>query len=328
MDSPVEKVLITGITGFAGHHLLEYIKTNHIDAEIHGTIFSQGPPVISSEDKKRIFFYPCDIRDKAAITSVLNATKPHKIFHLAAQSYVHSSWENPEATLYTNIIGQSNLLEGVRSQLGSSFSPKIILACSSEEYGPGRPGNQPFDENSELRPQSPYAISKVAQDFMGYQYARSYQMNIVRLRVFNHTGPRRDAVFGVSGFCKKIAQIEKSKIPSEIIIRDLSAVRDFTDVRDVVRAYWLAAEACEAGEAYNVCSGRGFAFKEILEKLLSLSSEKNIQLVPDHGGPRPTDGGSIIGDNSKFVRATGWRPGINFLETTLPDLLNYWREKS
>lgn len=319
------RIFITGIAGFVGGHLTDLVSSSFPETEIHGTVLSAGEQGEFAGQHPRTILHPCDINGKDQIRRVLEEVKPDRIFHLAAQSYVSSSWEKPELTLHTNIIGQSNLLEAVRSLQDRSFDPVVVLACSSEEYGPVKEDGVVYKEDSPLRPQSPYAISKIAQDFMGYQYNKSYGLKVIRLRSFNHTGPRRDPVFGVSAFCKKIAEIENGVSQPEIIIRDLTAVRDFTDVRDVVRAYWEACGKCLPGEAYNVCSGRGVSFKDILDELLSLSAVKNIRLTSDPGGPRPTDGGRIIGDNSKFCLATGWRPRIDFLKQTLPQMLDYWR---
>lgn len=320
------RILITGIKGFVGSHFIDYLLKNQPEAEIYGTFL----PVVNKSqiitDERKVNYYPCDINNKIQVGKMLMAVKPQRIFHLAAQSYVSSSWENPELTLHTNVIGQSNLLEGVRHLRHNGFNPLILIVGSSEEYGPGQDQEIPFRETSELRPQSPYAISKITQDFMGWQYFKSYGLKTVRVRAFNHTGPRRDPVFGVSGFAKKIAEIEKGIRPPQLEIRDLSAVRDFTDARDMVRAYWLALEKCRLGEVYNICSGRGFSFQELLNKLLDFSRAKDIKLVKDPQGTRPTDGGKIIGDNAKFKAATGWRPEIDFLNQTLPDMLNYWRE--
>lgn len=319
------KILITGISGFVGGHFADFLLSNFPEVEIHGAVLPERAQGEFAGQYPRIILHPCDINDKDSVRRVLERIKPDRIFHLAAQSYVRSSWENPELTLHTNIIGQSNLLEASRSLKDFSFDPEIVLACSSEEYGPAKDGAV-FKEDSPLRPQSPYAISKIAQDFMGYQYHKSYGLKVIRLRSFNHTGPRRDPVFGVSAFCKKIAEIEAGTVKPEMTIRDLTAVRDFTDVRDIVRAYWEACGKCLPGEAYNVCSGRGVSFKEILDELLALSEVKNIRLISDPAGPRPTDGGRVVGDNGKFCAATGWRPKFDFLKQTLPEMLDYWRK--
>lgn len=320
------KILVTGITGFVGGHFAEYIASAHTEIELHGTALALGLPPHLEHLKGRLMLQECNISDKARVQKLIAETLPDSIIHLAAQSYVSSSWENPEQTLHTNIIGQSNLLEAVRSTLSDAYNPTILIACSSEEYGLHAPEGG-FVEDSPLEPHSPYALSKVAQDYMGYQYWRAYGMKIIRMRAFNHTGPRRDPVFGVSGFCKKIAEIEKGLRPPQLEIRDLAAVRDFTDVRDVVQAYWIALEKCAAGEVYNVCSGRGYRFNEILTTVTSLSHLQPIALVSDPKGLRPTDGGVIVGNNNKFRLATGWQPRIDFLTQTIPDLFAYWRGK-
>lgn len=322
------KVLITGIGGFVGQYLNDYIFKNHPAAEIHGTVFSNAHIDRPIFDNHNFIGHECDINSKEKVKELISLVKPDVIFHLAAQSYVGSSWENPENTLHTNIIGQSNLFEAVRQLRDVNFDPVILIACSSEEYGPAQEiGLPPFSEESELRPKSPYAISKIAQDFMGFQYFQAYSLKIVRIRAFNHTGPGRDPVFGVSNFAKKISEIEQGVIPPELQIRDLSATRDFTDVRDVVCGYWLAVAKCQPGQVYNICSSQGITFEQILNKLLSLSTVKDITLIKDPAGKRPTDGGQIIGNNSKFRSATGWQIEINFLEQTLPDMLNFWRKQ-
>ncbi len=316
--------LITGATGFAGGHMVEFLARDFPHVELHGTYFSHTPRNSHYELPRACTLHECDMNDKARLKDLIAEITPHIVIHLAAQSYVGSSWENPELTLHTNIIGQSNLFEGIRALRSDVFDPTVVIACSSEEYGLVS-HDTPLTEESPLKPQSPYALSKVAQDYMGFQYWKAYGMKIIRIRSFNHTGPRRDPVFGVSGFCKKIAEIEKGLRPPQLEVRDLRAVRDFSDVRDIVRAYWRAAEACMPGEVYNVCSGNGHSFQKILETLLSLSSVPTISLIPDPHGKRPTDGGVLVGDNSKFNRITGWSPRIDFLSVTLPDLLNYWR---
>jgi GDP-4-dehydro-6-deoxy-D-mannose reductase len=318
------KILVTGITGFVGGHFTEYIASAHPDVELHGTSLTPALPQYLEPIKGRLTLHECNIDNKGRIQELIDHIRPDALIHLAAQSYVSTSWENPETTLHTNIIGQSNLLEAVRAVQGGSYNPIILIACSSEEYGQQGP-QEGFNEESSLQPLSPYALSKIAQDYMGYQYWRAYGMKVIRLRAFNHTGPRRDPVFGVSGFCKKVAEIEKGLRPPQLEVRDLTAVRDFADVRDVVQAYWLAVEKCKPGEVYNVCSGRGYRFQDIITAIIKLSRVQPIALVPDPKGLRPTDGGIIIGNNRKFCTTTGWQPKFNFLKHTIPDILEYWR---
>lgn len=317
------KVLITGISGFAGSHLAEYILAREPEVRIYGTLHSKNTENIKSI-QSRLNLSFCDICDQSQIRKVISDALPDSIFHLAAQSYVHTSWENPQKTLFTNIIGQSNLFEAVR-EVGGSYSPAILIAGSSEEYGIFSNGDAPVGEGQSLCPNSPYGLSKVGQDLMGYQYWKAYKLRVIRMRAFNHTGPRRPNVFGISGFGHKIAQIEAGRIPPEITVRDLSAVRDFTDVRDVVRGYSLAMKHCAPGEVYNICSGKGTMIKNILDEFLQLSRVKNIKILPDPRGKRPNDGGKLIGDNSKFLQAAPWTLEYDFLKNTVPDILEYWR---
>lgn len=325
------KVLITGISGFAGSHLADFLVAQHPqawpDVKLFGSVFSLRHAENIKQLEGKFVSVLCNFDEKQEVFKLIQSTKPDIIFHLAAQSYVSSSWENPEKTLHTNIIGQSNLLEAIRALRERAYDPIIVIPGSSEEYGQVDLHTNLLNEDAPLRPLSPYALSKVAQDFMGYQYWKAYGMKIIRLRVFNHTGPRRDPVFGVSGFCKKVAEIEKGVREPKLEIRDLTAVRDFTDVRDIARAYSLAAQKCVPGDVYNVCSGQGTSFRQIIDTLLAATTANDIALVPDPKGIRPTDGGVITGDRTKFTETTGWQPEIDFLMQTIPDLLEYWRER-
>ncbi len=316
------KALITGITGFAGSHLADYIVENHPDVEVYGIIRWRSRRENIEHLEGRIKLVEGDIRDYISVKKVLEEVRPDLIFHLAAQSFVPTSWRAPQETLTTNILGQTNIFEAVR-ELG--LSPSIQIAGSSEEYGLVKEDEVPIKETNPLRPLSPYAVSKIAQDFLGYQYFMSYRMNIVRTRGFNHTGPRRGEVFVCSNFAKQIVEIEKGIRPPVIKVGNLDAVRDFTDVRDMVRGYWLAATRGEAGEVYNLCSGRGYKISEVLQNLLSLSRAK-VKVEQDPSRLRPSDVPVLIGDYSKFKERTGWEPRIPF-EKTLEDLLNYWRER-
>ena len=321
------KVLITGVAGFVGSHLAEYLTVRFPETIVHGTCRPKGSTDNIRHILDKIELHEADITDVKSTHRVVDTIRPEVIFHLAAQSYVRTSWESPEATLSTNIIGQANLLEAVRSMANENYSPTIIVVGTSEEYGYVNKDEPILKEDAPLRPLSPYAVSKIGQDFLGYQYHQTYGLNIVRLRAFNHTGPRRPTAFGDSRLAHAIAMIERGISEPVVMYRDLTAVRDFTDVRDVVRAYVLASERCTAGEVYNVCSGRGVSIQQIYDVLLACSKVRDIELVPDPSGPRPTDGGVVVGDNSKIKHAADWEPEISFPEKTLPDLLNYWREQ-
>lgn len=316
-------VLITGITGFAGSHLADYILENHPEVNVYGIVRWRSRMENVEHLRGKIKLIEGDIRDYVSIRSVIEEVKPDIIFHLAAQSFVPTSWKAPQETLSTNIIGQTNIFEAVR-ELG--LDPAIQIAGSSEEYGLVYEKEVPIKETNPLRPLSPYAVSKIAQDFLGYQYFKSYGMRIIRTRGFNHTGPRRGEVFVTSNFSKQIALIEKGKQePPVIKVGNLEAIRDFTDVRDMVRGYWFAATKGEPGDVYNICSGKGYRIREILDILLSLSKVK-VKVEVDPGRLRPSDVPVLIGDNTKFREKTGWSPQIPF-EKTVEDLLNYWRER-
>ena len=316
------KALITGITGFAGSHLAEYLLAEHPEVEIYGTYRWRSRRENIDHLGGRIELREADLRDYSSIHALLEEVRPDAIFHLAAQSYVPSSWRAPAETLSTNITGQTYLFEAVR-YLG--IDPTIQIACSSEEYGLVHADETPIKEDNPLRPLSPYAVSKVAQDFMGYQYFQSYGLKVVRTRAFNHTGPRRGDVFVTSNFAKQVASIEAGLQEPVIRVGNLDAIRDFTDVRDMVRAYWLAVEKGRPGEVYNIASGHGIHIHELLDRLIALSdAEVRIEVDPER--LRPSDVEILIGDSSKFRADTGWEPRIPF-EQTLADVLDYWRDR-
>jgi len=317
-----KKVLITGATGFVGSHLVEYILENHPDYEIHGTKRWHSQRNETAYEYPQVVYHMMELRNINNVFEVVNTIKPVKIFHLAAQSFVPTSWQAPAETLESNIIGEVNLFEAVVKTKGD---PVIQIAGSSEEYGEVLPDETPITEKNPLRPLSPYAVSKIGQDFLAYQYFKSYGLKVVRTRAFNHTGPRRGSQFVTSNFARQIALIEAGRQTPVIMVGNLDSVRDFTDVRDIVRAYWLATEKCQPGEIYNIASGKGIKIRDMLEILLNLSKVK-IETKQDPARLRPSDVGVLIGDASKFKKATGWLIEIPF-EKTLEDLLNYWREQ-
>jgi len=316
------RVLITGITGFAGSHLAEYILANHPDADIFGIVRwrSRMDNILAIRDKIKLI--EGDIKDQVSLRAALAEAKPDLIFHLAAQSFVPTSWTAPAETFAINAIGEINLFEAIRS-LGQN--PKIHVAGSSEEYGQVFSDEIPMKETNPLRPLSPYAVSKVAQDLLAFQYHKSYGLRTVRTRGFNHTGPRRGDVFVTSSFAKQIAEIEKKRRPPVVSVGNLEAKRDFSDVRDMVRAYWLALDRGVEGEVYNIGRGQAFAMKEVLDLLMSLSRAR-MEVKVDPARLRPSDVPVLLSDSSKFMGLTGWRPMIPFKQTIL-DLLNYWRER-
>ncbi len=314
-----QRILITGLTGFVGSHLAEFLlgKSSY---EVYGILRWRSKLENIAHIKRGLHLHECDLRDAAAVTEVIRAIRPSVVFHLAAQSFVHTSWRAPSETLSTNILGQVNLLEAIRLH-----APKAIIhiAGSSEEYGLVLPSELPIKETNPLRPLSPYAVSKVTQDLLGFQYFRSYHMRIIRTRSFNTTGPRRGEVFAESNFAKQIVEIDRGLKPPVIRVGNLEAKRDYTDVRDIVRAYHLAVTKGVPGEVYNICSGQTHRMYDVLHLLLRLSRVKaRIRLDPSR--IRPSDVAVLRGDNTKFTRLTGWRPTIPFTQT-LTDLLEYWR---
>ncbi len=320
-------ILITGITGFAGSHLADYLLAHHPGVQIHGTKRWRSDDRNIRHLAGRISLHDCDIKDAHNVYEVVSRVRPDQIFHLAAQSFVPTSWESPAETLSINIIGQANLLEAVRKLKTATYNPVIQIACSSEEYGLVTAEEAPIRETNPLRPLSPYAVSKVGQDYLGYQYFKSYGLLIVRTRAFNHSGPRRGDVFVDSNFAHQVAAIERGLQPPQIKVGNLTAVRDFTDVRDVVAAYWLAAQRGEPGEVYNIASGTGVSIQQVLDRLLELSTVGSISIVHDPARQRPSDVPLLVGDATKFRQRTGWIPTHGYLTTTLPDTLAYWREQ-
>jgi GDP-4-dehydro-6-deoxy-D-mannose reductase len=318
----MKRVLITGITGFAGSHLAEYFLAERPEVEVYGTYRWRSRKENIEGIEHRLRLLECDLSDAVAVRKALEICKPDAIYHLAAQSFVPSSWVAPLQTLHDNVAGQANLFEAVRS-LG--LDPAIQIACSSEEYGLVLPDEVPIRETNPLRPLSPYAVSKVTQDFLAYQYFMSYGIRAVRTRGFNHTGPRRGEVFVTSNFSKQVASIEAGIQEPVIRVGNLDAVRDFTDVRDMVRGYVLAAEKGKPGEVYNLASGRAITIRALLDKLISMAKVE-VRVETDPARLRPSDVEVLIGDASKFHADTGWEAKIPF-DQTLTDLLNYWRER-
>ncbi len=316
------RVLITGITGFAGSHLADYLLAEQPEVELFGTRRWRSPMENIQHLEARIRLVETDLRDAVSVHATLARLRPEVIFHLAAQSFVPTSWRAPSETLITNIIGQTNLFEAVRAL---ELDPVIHIACSSEEYGLVLPEEVPIRETNPLRPLSPYAVSKATQDLLAYQYFKSYGLKTIRTRGFNHTGPRRGEVFVSSNFAKQVASIEAGLQEPVIRVGNLDAVRDFTDVRDMVRAYWLAAARGRPGEAYNIASGKGIKIRELLDRLLDLSQVK-VEIEVDPQRLRPSDVEVLVGDCSKFRADTGWEPAIPF-DQTLKDLLDYWRQR-
>lgn len=324
------RILITGITGFAGSHLADYILSNYPEVEVFGLTRWRSRLENIEHIINQIVLIETDLKDESSLVRALKKAMPHKIFHLAAHSYVPTSWKMPAEVMVNNAVGEINLFEAVKQ-----VCPKvqIQIAGSSEEYGFVKSHEIPINENNPLRPLSTYGVSKVAQDLLGYQYYKSYKMKIVRTRAFNHTGPRRGEVFVCSAFAKQVAEIETGKFnyfagntnKPAIVVGNLEAIRDFTDVRDMVRGYWMALDQGKSGDVYNIGSGKSVTMQQVLDTLLKISGVP-VEIGINPNQLRPSDVPILVCDYSKFHKRTGWKPVIDF-EQTLTDLLNYWRKK-
>lgn len=318
--SSKKRALVTGITGFAGSHLAELLLKEGF--EVYGTTRPRSKTEHIDHIQDKLKLYDADLVDSHSIYTVLSEVKPDYVFHLAAQAFVPTSWSSPATTMEANVIGTIHVFEAVRR---AKINPVIQIACSSEEYGLVHREETPIKETNDLRPLSTYAVSKVAMDYLGYQYFKSYGMRIIRTRGFNHTGPRQGDVYVCSTFAKQIAMVEAGKRDPVIKVGNLDSFRDFTDVRDMVRAYLVSMDSCEPGEVYNICSETTWQIKKVLELLLSMSKVK-ITTQEDPDRMRPSDVELLLGDSAKFREKTGWKAEIPFKQT-MEDLLNYWRER-
>jgi GDP-4-dehydro-6-deoxy-D-mannose reductase len=315
------RILITGITGFVGSHLAEYALER--GAEVIGSVRWRSKTEHIEGLRDRVTLIESDLRDLLSARTVLEQAQPDYIIHLAAQSFVAASWTTPVETFYTNVVSQMNLFEAMR-QLG--LSARFLVIGSSEEYGLVYPDELPIRETNPLRPLSPYAVSKVTQDLMGWQYFKSYGMHVVRARAFNHSGPRRGDAFATSNFAKQIAELEAGLREPVVQVGDLKPTRDFSDVRDIVRGYWLLLERGTPGEVYNLCSGAEWSIERMLNFLIEQSTLSHIEIRQDPARLRPSDVPALRGCREKIERALGWR-GVIPLEQTLTDLLEYWRRR-
>ena len=322
----INKVLITGITGFVGSHLADYILANFPEVQILGLARWRSPTDNIRHVLDKITLEFGDLSDLPSLKTVLSKEKPDVIFHLAAQSYVPFSFSSPIVTLNTNIIGTCHLLEAVKElKFSSGYDPIIHICSSSEVYGQVKENEVPIRESNPFRPSSPYAVSKVGEDMLAFQYWLSWKIKTIRTRMFTHTGPRRGEVFASSTFAKQIASIEARLAPPVVKVGNLDSVRTFLDARDAVKAYWLLVNKCPPGEVYNIGGVETMTVGDMLNRLLRLSKVKNITVEVDPSRLRPSDVTLQIPCIDKFVAATGWKPETKF-DKTLEDLLNYWRE--
>jgi GDP-4-dehydro-6-deoxy-D-mannose reductase len=311
--------LITGANGFVGRHLANVLLNN--DNVVYG--ISRRIPEDLIEGHLAVVYEQCNLIDHAAVFEMLKNIKPDCIFHLAAESSVAESWKSPINILNNNLISQANVFEAIREL---ELPTKIIVAGSSEEYGSIKKSDLPVNETCCFNPLSTYAVSKVAQDMLAYQYYKSYNMDIIRVRSFNLTGPGQSTTYALSSFAKQIADIEKGQAKNTIFVGNLNVKRDYTDVRDAVKAYYLLALKANPGTVFNLCSGKAHSLKDLLDLLVSLSIV-DINIEVDKQKFRPSDLPIMLGDNTKIGTEIGWKPEID-IHDTLNDLLNYWRDNT
>lgn len=324
-----KRVLITGITGMVGSHLLDYLIEN-TDWEIWGMLRWRSPlsnindhvPAINR--KQRIHLVYADLRDMMSIDAAVAQCKPDYVFHLAAQSYPKTSFDSPLDTMDTNVQGTERLLGALRKYRSDAV---VHVCASSEVFGRVPKEKLPIDEECGFHPASPYAISKVGTDLIGRYYAEAYGMTVMTTRMFTHTGPRRGDVFAESTFAKQIAMIEQNKIDPVVNVGNLDSLRTWADVRDAVRAYYLLVTKDPVpGAYYNIGGTYTCSVRDMLDTLIGLSSVKNIEVRMDPDRLRPIDADLQVPDTRKFEAHTGWKPEIGF-EKTMQDLLDYWRDR-
>lgn len=316
----MKKALITGVSGFAGSFLAEYLIEKNAYS-IVGTYLSESSKEYVASLGSQLSLTQVDLMDREKVSELIKKERPDVVFHLAALSSPAESFKDPSRTINNNIVGEVNLLEAIRE--AELMQTRILIISSAEVYGVVSQDDLPVDEETNLRPASPYAVSKIAQDFLGLQYYYAHKLPIIRVRPFNHIGPRQTPNFVVSSFAKQIAEIEKKKNPPVLHVGNLSAKRDFTDVRDIVYAYDLLIEKGIAGDVYNLGTGKSYRISDVLQTLLSLSSI-TITVTEDQALFRPGDLSDNVCDRTKITKVTGWEPKIS-LEKSLHDTLDYWR---
>jgi len=323
-----EKVLITGVTGFVGSHLADYIIEKKFNVELYGI---KRWHLSNLKNIKHIInkikLYDCDITDPIGTREMINKINPSTIFHCAAESFVSPSWLHPTKYMNVNYNGTLNILDALKEKKSKAI---FHIPGSGEEYGEIYKQELPITPSTVLRPVNPYAVSKVAQDLIGYVYFKSYGINVIRTRAFNHEGPRREKVFGIPWYAYQIALIENNLQKPLLRVGGIDDKRNFTHIRDMAEAYWLSTRKCEPGELYLIgteASERNvYTFRQALEKLISMSTVKNIKYKTVKEFTRPTNVPRLIAKTDKFRKKTNWKAKISF-EKILIDTLEYWREK-
>lgn len=321
MTPPLHRVLITGVAGSGGSYLAEYILEHHPEVEVHGIARWHSAARDRDLFGGRVTVHECDLLDFGSVLAALGRARPDGVFHLAAYANVRASFETPGVVLQNNILATSNLFEAIRYL---RLDPLVQLCSTSEVYGQVDPADVPIREDAPLRPVSPYAVSKAAQDLLGWSYFAAYGMRIVRTRMFTYLNPRRTDLFATA-FARQIAWIEEG-LATELVHGNLDSVRTFLDVRDAMRAYWEALRFCRPGDVYNIGGTTTMTVGECLARLVALARVP----IPTRLDPalvRPKDVTLQIPCVDKFIQATGWAPRIGF-EESLRHLLDHWRREA
>jgi len=313
------KILITGLSGFAGKHLIEYLSLGGVH-EFFGVDLERCSSSLNTGDSS-LAQEKADLARRDEVDRIINRVQPDQVYHLAAQSSVRRSWEDPVGTFRSNVFSGINLLESIRA---GNPGTAILVVCTAEVYGESAEGDA-IKESDSIFPGNPYAVSKAAMDFMASIYYKAYGLKVTVARSFNHIGPGQSEGFVCSDFARQVALIEAGKQEPVIKVGNLDSSRDFLDVRDVAKAYWHIMNRGKPGQAYNVCSGIPVKVSSLLEMLIALSRRKDIEIKLDKDKFRPIDIPAIYGDNSRLAAETGWQPQYK-LDESLSDILDWWRK--
>ena len=314
------RVLITGVSGFVGLHLVEHILDAAPEVELFGLQWEEPDPEQRPVLAGHVELIPGDLTEPSSLIAAVTAARPDVVVHLAAAASVTLSWRRAARAIEVNALGTVHLFEAIHR---AGLRPVVVVASSAEIYGRVAAGDGPVTESRPLQPVSPYGASKAAQDMLAAQLGLAFDLPVIRMRSFNLTGPRRPPEFVTSSFAHQVARIERGLQPPRLMVGNLHVVRDFTDVRDAARAYWSAAASGRPGEAYNLCSGRATEIAEIARILLSLS-DGEAEIEVDPALVRTADIPWLVGDHGRLHEAVGWSPALS-LEQSLPDLLAWWR---
>ena len=321
----MNNILITGGTGFVGSHMIDFILKYAIkpDQKIYCTKrWMEDTKNVDHIDDERFQFIDCDFNDAPSVYRAIEISKPEKVFHFAAQSFPEISFHTPSVTLSTNTLGTTYLLEAIRN---SDCDPVIVSVSTSEVYGMPEEDEIPIKETNPIRAANPYSISKVGHDLMSQYYRKAYGMKIITTRMFSHEGARRGKEFALSSFARQIAKAEKLKGEQFIYHGNLDSTRTYAHIDDAISAYWVCSNSQKFGEVYNIGGDQTCTVGEALDKLISMSTKKDLTKKLDKDRLRPTDITLQIPDTTKFRHEFAWTPMKN-LTNVCEDLLNYWRK--